>query len=186
MDGFTIIDWIVIAVVVLSSVLAFSRGFIREAMAIAGWVCAALLAAAFAPVAVPLVKETPLIGDFLADSCELSVIASFALIFAVSLVVISLFTPLLSSLIKNAYVVRIDQGLGFLFGFARGLLLVVVAFFVLNVALTSQSFAALDNSRSARIFGELTNKIEARNPELALGWITDQYEQLVGHCMVLN
>jgi membrane protein required for colicin V production len=184
MNGFTIIDGLVATVVILSAMLAFSRGFVREAMAIAGWVAAALMATLFAPLMVPLVKEIPFIGDFLADSCELSMIASFAVIFAVALVVMSLFTPLLSSLMRNAYLVRIDRGMGFLFGVARGLLIVAVAFFVYNVALTSQSFAALDNSRSAMIFGDLTVKIEERNPEQALGWITGQYEQLVSQCAV--
>ena len=186
MDSFTIVDGIVAAVVILSALLAFSRGFTREAMAIAGWVVAAYLATFFSPAAVPLVKEIPVVGDFLADSCELSIIVSFAVIFAVALVVVSLFTPLLSSLMNNSYVSRIDQGLGFLFGVARGILLIAVAFFVYNVALTSQSFAAIDNSRSAQIFGDLTLKIEERNPELALGWITEQYENIVGHCMITN
>ena len=109
MDSFTIVDGIVAAVVVLSALLAFSRGFTREAMAIAGWVVAAYLATFFSPAVVPLVKEIPVVGDFLADSCELSIIVSFAVIFAVALVVVSLFTPLLSSLMNNSYVNRIDQ-----------------------------------------------------------------------------
>ena len=176
MDSFTIVDGIVAAVVVLSALLAFSRGFTREAMAIAGWVVAAYLATFFSPAVVPLVKEIPVVGDFLADSCELSII--------VALVVVSLFTPLLSSLMNNSYVNRIDQGLGLLFGVARGILLIAVAFFVYNVALTSQSYAAIDDSRSAQIFGDLTVKIEERNPELALGWITEQYENIVGHCII--
>ncbi len=69
----------------------------------------------------PLVKEIPVVGDFLADSYELSIIVSFAVIFAVALVVVSLFTPLLSSLMNNSYVNRIDQGLGLLFGVARAI-----------------------------------------------------------------
>jgi len=186
MESFTIVDGIVAGVVILSALLAFSRGFTREAMAIAGWVVAAYLATFFSPAVVPLVKEIPVVGDFLADSCELSILVSFAIIFAFALVVVSLFTPLMSSLMNNTYVNRIDQGLGFLFGVGRGILLVAVAFFVYNVALTSQSFAALDDSRSAQIFGDLTVKIEERNPELALGWITEQYENIVGHCVIAN
>ena len=186
MESFTIVDGIVAGVVILSALLAFSRGFAREAMAIAGWVVAAYLATFFSPAVVPLVKEIPVVGDFLVDSCELSILVSFAVIFAVALVVVSLFTPLMSSLMNNTYVNRIDQGLGFLFGVGRGILLVAVAFFVYNVALTSQSFAALDDSRSAQIFGDLTVKIEERNPELALGWITEHYENIVGHCVIAN
>ena len=78
MEGFTLIDAGVAVIIVLSAVLAYSRGFVREAMAIAGWVGAAILAFIFAPTAQPLVKEIPVLGDFLGDSCELSIIAAFA------------------------------------------------------------------------------------------------------------
>ena len=35
---------------------------------------------------------------------------------------------------------------------------------------------------SAAVFSQFTGKIEEQNPEQALGWITAQYEQLVGQC----
>ena len=38
MEGFTLIDGLVALVIVLSAILAYSRGLVREAMAIAGWV----------------------------------------------------------------------------------------------------------------------------------------------------
>lgn len=49
MEGFTIIDGVVALIVVLSGLLAYSRGFMREVLAIAGWVAAAVLAFIFAP-----------------------------------------------------------------------------------------------------------------------------------------
>ena len=55
MQGFTIIDAVVAAVIVVSALLAYSRGFVREAMAIAGWIVAAILAYIFAPAAEPLI-----------------------------------------------------------------------------------------------------------------------------------
>ena len=93
MEGFTIIDGVVAVVIILSALLAYGRGFVREAMAIAGWIAAAILAFLFAPRVEPLVREIPVIGDFIADSCELSIIGAFALVFAVALIVVSLFTP---------------------------------------------------------------------------------------------
>ena len=39
-----------------------------------------------------------------------------------------------------------------------------------------------DDSRSAEVFAQLTERIEQQNPEQALGWITEQYQQLVGNC----
>ena len=51
MEGFTLVDGGVAVIIVLSAILAYSRGFVREAMAIAGWVGAAFLAFLFAPQA---------------------------------------------------------------------------------------------------------------------------------------
>lgn len=182
MEGFTIIDGVVAGVIIISALLAYSRGVVRETMAIVGWIAAAVLAFIFAPKVVPLVKEVPVVGEYLADSCELSVIASFAAVFAVALVVVSLFTPLFSSLVQRSALGGIDQGLGFLFGVLRGILLVAIAFFVYETVATSQTFPVVDDSRSASVFSRMTSKIEERDPAQALGWITHQYEDLVGVC----
>ncbi|RKT34444.1 membrane protein required for colicin V production [Roseovarius halotolerans] len=182
MDGFTIIDGVVALVIVLSALLAYSRGFVREALAIAGWIVAGILAFMFAPQVEPLVKEVPVVGDFIADSCELSMIGAFAVVFAVALIVASLITPLFSSLVQRSALGGLDQGIGFLFGVARGVLLVAIAYFVYETVISGQNIQVIDDSRSARIFSQMTGKIEDGNPEQALGWITLQYEQLVGAC----
>ena len=151
-------------------------------MAIAGWIAAAILAFMFAPQVQPLVQEIPVVGEYLSDSCELSIIASFAVVFALSLVVVSLFTPLFSSLVQRSALGGLDQGVGFLFGVLRGILLIAITFFVYETVITSQSIAMVDDSRSAQVFARMTQKIEDRDPEEALGWITSQYEDLVGVC----
>lgn len=182
MEGFTIIDGAVALIIVLSALLAYSRGLVREAMAIAGWVAAAVLAFIFAPKVEPLIKEVPVIGEFISDSCELSIIGAFAAVFAVALIIVSFFTPLFSSLVQRSALGGVDQGLGFLFGVARGILLVAIAFFVYDTVATEQTFTIVNESRSAEVFAQLTGRIEDRNPEQALGWITQQYENLVGSC----
>ena len=70
MEGFTVVDGVVAVVIVLSALLAYSRGIVREALAIAGWVVAAILAYMFAPQAQPLMQEIPVVGEFLQGSCE--------------------------------------------------------------------------------------------------------------------
>ncbi len=182
MEGFTIIDGAVAIVIVLSALLAYARGFVRESLAIAGWIAAAVVAFIFAPQVQPLVKEVPVLGDMIADSCELSVIAAFAAVFAVVLVVVSLFTPVFSSLVQRSALGGLDQGLGFLFGVVRGIVLVAIAYFVYETVITAQDIAMIDDSRSARVFSQMTDAIENRDPEQALGWVTTQYEQLVGIC----
>jgi membrane protein required for colicin V production len=98
------------------------------------------------------------------------------------LVVVSIFTPLFSSLIQRSALGGLDQGIGFLFGALRGILLVAVAFFVYSTVLETQDIEMVENSRAIAVFSSMTGNIEDRDPEAALGWITTQYEQLVGEC----
>ncbi|RID90642.1 CvpA family protein [Gemmobacter lutimaris] len=182
MEGFTIIDGVVAGVIVLSAILAYSRGLIREAMAILGWIGAALLAYLFAAEAQPLVKELPVVGPMLADSCELSVIAAFAAVFAVGLVVAAIFTPLLSGWVNQTMLGGLDQGLGFLFGVIRGVVLVAIAFIVYDRAVADNSIPMVDNSRSAKVFASFQGNIDDQIPSDAPGWIVSKYEGLVGIC----
>ena len=65
MENFTVLDGIVAVIIILSAVLAYSRGFVREVLAIGGWVLAAIVAYVLAPTVEPLMKETPVLRDFL-------------------------------------------------------------------------------------------------------------------------
>lgn len=182
MEAFTLVDAGVALVVVVSAILAYSRGFVREALAILGWVAAAILAFIMAPAAEPLVREIPYVGDILGDSCELTIIAAFAAVFAVVLIVTAFFTPLFSSLIRNSALGGIDQGLGFFFGVLRGFVLVAVALMVFQRAVPPGSFAVVDNSRSAAVFERLSGSLTDAVPDDAPNWIVQQYESLVGGC----
>jgi len=182
MEGFTLVDGIVAVVVVLSAVLAYSRGFVREALAIGGWIAAAVVAFFFAPNVEPLVREIPVVDDFLAGSCELGMILAFALVFAATLIVVSLFTPIFSSAVRNSAISGIDQGLGFLFGVARGLLLVVVALVVYDRLVIGDPIPMVDESRTALLFSEVQDRINDAIPEEAPQWIVGRYEELIARC----
>lgn len=182
MEGFTIIDGVVAAVIVVSAILAYSRGFVREAMAIVGWIAAAVLAFMFAKTVQPLVQELPVVGEFLGESCELGIIAAFAAVFAVALIVASLFTPLFSSVIQNSVLGGVDQGLGFLFGVARGVILVGVALLVYDRAVAANTVPMVDNSRSAKVFASFQSRIDAAMPTDAPGWIISRYNDLTSAC----
>lgn len=182
MEGFTIIDAAVAVVIVLSAILAYSRGFVREVFAILGWVAAAVLAFMFAGQAQPLIRQIPVLSDFLGDSCELSMIAAFAAVFAVTLIVVSIFTPLFSSAVQRSALGGIDQALGFLFGVARGVILVAIAFVVYGQVMASAAVPMVDNSRSSKVFAKFQQSLSQQLPDDAPGWIVQQYENLVGNC----
>ncbi|RDW12684.1 CvpA family protein [Paracoccus thiocyanatus] len=182
MDGFTIIDGIVAVVIILSAILAYARGFVRESLAILGWIGAAVLAFIFAPTVRPMVAQVPGLNKFLADSCELATIAGFAAVFALALVLFSIITPLFSSVVQRSALGGVDQGMGFLFGVARGILLVAIAFIVYDRVMTSQPVAVVDNSRSAQVFERMRGQMDQQIPQDAPGWVVSRYEQLVRSC----
>ena len=181
-DGFTIVDGGVAIAIVMSALLAYSRGLVREIMAIAGWIAAAFIAFVFADMAQPLVRQIPYLGDMLGDSCELLIVASFAIVFALSLLLVSLFTPLFSAIVQRSIFGGFDQMLGFFFGVVRGVVLVAVGFFIYFTVMPNQDIVALETSRSAAVFERYVDDVQDQNPEAALGWLRTQYDQLVGEC----
>lgn len=182
MEGFTIIDGIVAVIIIISAILAYSRGFVREALSIGGWVLAAVVAYVFAPTAEPLMKQVPILSDFLGNSCELAMIAAFAAVFALALIVFSVFTPLFAGAVQRSAVGGIDQGVGFLFGAARGVLLVAIAFIIYERVIVSDPIPMVDDSRTSVIFSQVSDTIDAQIPTDAPGWIAQRYDDLIGQC----
>lgn len=182
MDGFTFIDAIVAVIILLSAILAYSRGLVREGLAIAGWIAAAVLAYMFAPAARPLVAQVPIVDKFLGESCELATIGGFASVFALALIVFSIITPLFASVVQRSALGGIDQGLGFLFGVARGVVLVAVAFVVFDRVVVDRTFPVVDDSRSAQIFASVQASLDSEMPTDAPGWVVQRFEALVAAC----
>jgi membrane protein required for colicin V production len=182
MEGFTVFDAVVAGAILISAVLAYSRGFVREVMSILGWIGAAVVAFLFAPNVLPLMNEVPYLGDFIGGSCELGIMAAFAAVFVVALVLISLFTPVFSSAVQRSAVGGIDAGLGFLFGVARGAVLVVVVLIAYDRISGDDPIAAISESRSALVFAGAQASVEAMIPDDAPGWLTARYEELTGAC----
>lgn len=182
MDGFTLVDGIVLAVIILSAILAYARGLVREMLSITGWVVAAIAAFAFAPAVDPLMREIPVLRDVLGTNCELGLLAGFAAVFALALVVVSFFTPFLAGVVQNSAIGPIDQGLGLLFGVARGFLLVIIALVVYNQVLGGAGgIPMVDNSRSSAVLDATQRRLTEDAPA-ALSWVVERYELLTANC----
>ena len=115
----TLFDYTVVVIIGLSVLVSVVRGFTREAMSLAGWVVAFIAASAMSGIAsgwfATLIKD---------DS--LRVAAGFVLVFVVTLVLMSVAAIVASRLLKKAGLGLEDRLLGGFFGFARGLLIVLV------------------------------------------------------------
>jgi membrane protein required for colicin V production len=117
-------DLVVIAVLLISAVIAFFRGFVHEILAIAAWAGAALAALYGLPYLQPVAREhIPL--TWAADA------AAAAAIFLVVLLVLALITRSLSQRVQSSSLGALDRSLGFVFGLGRGAFVVAVGFVVL-------------------------------------------------------
>lgn len=179
----TLVDAGVALVVILSGILAYSRGLTREVFAIGGWILAAALAFYLTPTVEPLIRELPVVGEFLGDSCVMSTITAFTLIVAVALLVLSVFTPILSSSILDSVIGPVDRVLGFVFGIARGILLVAVAYMIYNsVSGGAEEWPPITNAESRVIFDEVTARIDAHLPSEMPPWFSDRIDALMAPC----
>lgn len=124
--SFTIADVIVGAVIVLSALFGLMRGFTREVLSLGSWVGAGFAAWFGMPHVQPLVLEQ--VGDrTIAD------IVSAVAVFLVALVALTILTHMISSRVRqSAAIGAADRSLGLLFGFARGGLIVIAAWLLID------------------------------------------------------
>ncbi|WP_340108564.1 CvpA family protein [Pikeienuella sp. HZG-20] len=180
----TIADAVVALVVLVSAMLAFNRGLVREALAIGGWVASAFIAFYFAPLAAPLMLEIPYLGDFLRSSCTMTALAGFIAVFAVALIVLSIFTPVLSSAVQATPLAVVDRGLGFVFGAARGVLLVAVVYLLYNLVITdTERLAVIENSASHALISDAARAVQAWAPTSVPDWLQTRIDNLMGACV---
>jgi membrane protein required for colicin V production len=119
----TWLDLLLLAIMLVSGMLAMIRGFMREVLSIAAWASAAV--------------ATVLLYDKLLPTAEANLgagtVAKVAVIlgvFVVTLLIASLITARISDLVLDSRIGALDRTLGLIFGLARGLLIVVVAFYL--------------------------------------------------------
>ena len=179
---FTYVDAAVAVITLLSAFLAYTRGLTREIFAIGGWILAGFAAFYFAPIVEPLIREAPIVGKFLASSCVISMITAFSLIVAAALLILAVFTPLFSSIVLESAIGPLDRVLGFLFGIARGVVLIAVAYLVYTNLSGGESIPALENAASKPIFDEAAALIDQYRPEELPTWFTDRIDALMAPC----
>lgn len=121
----TLLDIIVIGVTLFSAMLAMVRGFSREVLAVASWAAAALAAFMFYKPAIPFVEPY-------VSSPTIAMIAAAGIVFVVTLIIVTLVTMKIADFIIDSRIGALDRALGFVFGAARGILLLVVAMLFFN------------------------------------------------------
>lgn len=119
----TAVDIVVVLVILLSAVLAFVRGFTREALALGTWLIACYLGFTQYPLLTPYLEDkvsNPMIRDFVGGLG----------VFALAMLVLIPLGFYLRSFIKGEQVTSIDRSFGFVFGALRGFILLSVFYLI--------------------------------------------------------
>ena len=115
------VDTAVLAAVVLSCAVAFSRGFAREILGIGAWVGAFFFASATASYVRPTMRGW-LGNPDIADP------ASYAVVFLGGLIVLSVLTGMIGSAVRQSLFGSVDRTLGVLFGMVRAVVLLAFVY----------------------------------------------------------
>jgi len=120
-------DWTLIVIISLSSLMSLKRGFIREALSLATWVVAFVVARTFHPHVQTLLVDSVSVP-------ELRVISAFSILFVATLLIGAGVNFVVAALIRITGLTPFDRMLGVFFGLARGLVLSIVMIAVLRLS----------------------------------------------------
>lgn len=154
----TLLDGILLGITLVSAVLAMVRGFSREILSVVSWAAAAVAAYVFYKPVVPF------LAPYISNE-TIAQIAAAGLVFIVTLIVVSIITMKIADFIIDSRIGALDRTLGFLFGAARGVLLVVVAMLFFNWLVTENQPAWVAQAKSKPMIDELGAKLVALLPE---------------------
>jgi membrane protein required for colicin V production len=121
----TYLDAALIAVCFISGLLAMYRGFAREMLSIVSWVVAAAAVLYFVIYHKPFAQE---MAQQMGTQVAVAQIVVGAVIFLIVLIVVHLITARISDAILDSRIGMVDRVLGFLFGVARGFILIVIPY----------------------------------------------------------
>jgi membrane protein required for colicin V production len=123
-ESISMLDWIVLVVIVFSTLISIKRGFVKEALSLATLIAAMVISRLFGP------QVSTLLIDHI-EVASLRNVAAYMSLFVATLVTGGLINTLIVQMVHLAGLSGFDRLLGMLFGFARGLLVVVIAIAVL-------------------------------------------------------
>lgn len=168
------LDIFLIVVMLISGLLAMVRGMIREVLSIAGWAAAAG-AALFA-----YAKVLPWAKTYFSTMNEYVVTGgTLATFFVITLIIVSVITVKISDKSLDSRIGALDRTLGFLFGLARGLLIVVVMFAFYDWFQPKAQPEWIEHARSRDVLKYLRDDIISMSPDIE-AWYSKYKKQKDG------
>jgi membrane protein required for colicin V production len=165
MDSFPVnpVDVLVAIILLLSAILAFSRGAVREVLGVGAWVGAAL-ATVFG-----FRHLQPFVRDLIESQLVADGVTALA-IFLVALIVLVVVSQVIASRVQGSRLGALDRSLGFVFGLLRGAALICLAYMLFI-------WAMAEEDRPTWIAKAKTMPYIVRGAEAIRSVIPDEFEE---------
>jgi membrane protein required for colicin V production len=154
----TLLDGILVGFTLVSAMLAMVRGLSREILSIASWIAAAAAAYFFYPLVLPYVQPH-------IDNEQIAMVAAAGAVFVVALIIVTLITMKVADWIIDSRIGALDRTLGFLYGAARGILVVAVGLLFFNWLVGANTPAWIANAKSRPLLESIGATLEGLLPD---------------------
>lgn len=154
----TLLDGILIGFTLVSAMLAMVRGFSREVLSIASWAAAAAAAYFFyAPV-------TPYVSPYI-DHPQIAQAVAAAIVFFIALIIVTIITMKIADFIIDSRIGALDRTLGFVYGAARGILVVAVGLMFFNWLVAAERPAWITEAKSRPLLEGIGQRLQSLLPD---------------------
>ncbi|MCB9983856.1 MAG: CvpA family protein [Rhodospirillales bacterium] len=164
-----IVDILVLVVLLISGLVAFLRGFIREVLTIAGVVGGLAAAYLGGPLLMPYMRgwfgiEDGVEPERLLGLLPYDIVAnalSYGVIFIVVVIILSIQSHLLAEWAKKIGLGPVDRSMGFVFGLARGIILLGLLYLPVHFFVDEESKDSYFSESKTHFYLEKTSEIIA-------------------------
>ncbi len=125
-------DYIIITIIAISMVISLLRGFVRESLALAGWILAVWVSFLY------MHAMGIFLDPYLNIPPSLLSLVSFALLFILTLILAALVSNLIATLVDRTGLSGTDRAIGMFFGIARGIIIVGILILLAGFTLVPQ------------------------------------------------
>jgi membrane protein required for colicin V production len=158
--GFTLLDFILFGIMAVSALLALMRGFTREVLSLLAWGLG-IVAGYFA-------SQMPQLTNLLLPYLDKPVFAQVAvgiITFLIALIMVSIVSVKISDRVIDSSAGAIDRSMGFIYGLARGLVLVALSYLLYSWAQPPESQEEwIKNAQSLSTIQTTSNFIKSLLP----------------------
>ncbi len=162
MEQLNNLDVVFLIIVGISALVGIARGMTKELLSIAGWVLAAVAVFYLVPVVEPIVQKyiaSKLLADLTAGLAILIVFCIFWILTA----------DRLGSVVRSSRLSALDRILGFVFGAARGVLIVILVALLISSIIPEESKNGM--FKDSQYFQLASNSAEPLKKLIPSDWV---------------